>query len=459
METQFSPQQLEEPRLKEAEEIIRRCVHCGLCTAVCSSYVVLGDERDSPRGRIYLIKNMFEGDAKATAEVRTHVDRCLSCLSCMTTCPSGVDYMHLVDLARTHVEETGRRPLKDRLTRALLAAVIPYPGRFRMALIGATLARPFRRLFARIGLKELGAMLDLAPKSPLRTGAFTAQTIPATARRKRGRVAVLGGCAQRVLRPQINDATIRLLTRHGFDVVMPKGEGCCGSLVLHMGRDAQAKQFARANIDVWWPLIAAKEIEAIVINASGCGTTVKDYGHLFAHDPDYADKARTVSAMAKDVTEFLHGVGVDAPAGWSDIKVAYHSACSMQHGQRVNDAPRTLLRQAGFAVAEVPEGHICCGSAGTYNILQAEIANQLKERKASNIMSVRPDCVATGNIGCITQLEGALGVPIVHTVELLDWAYGGPCPDEISHLAARTKSLQAEFTETFGAKTRPKVPA
>jgi glycolate oxidase iron-sulfur subunit len=460
METQFSPRQLSDPRLKEAEEIIRRCVHCGLCTAVCSSYVVLGDERDSPRGRIYLIKNMFEGGAKATAEVRTHVDRCLSCLSCMTTCPSGVDYMHLVDLARTHVEETGSRPLKDRVIRAVLAAVIPYPRRFRLALIGAALARPFRGLFARIGLKELAAMLDLAPKTPLRSGAYTGpRTVPAASRRKRGRVAMLSGCAQRVLRPQINDATVRLLTGQGFDVVMPKGEGCCGSLVLHMGREPDAKAFARANIDAWWPLIEAKEIEAIIINASGCGTTVKDYGHLFAHDPDYADKARIVSAMAKDVTEFLHQAGVDAPVGWSDIKVAYHSACSMQHGQRVNDAPRSLLRQAGFAVAEIPEGHICCGSAGTYNILQSEIANQLKERKASNIMSVRPDCVATGNIGCITQLEGALGVPILHTVELLDWAYGGPCPAEIAHLAGRTKSLQAEFSETFSAKKRLKEPA
>ncbi|MDZ4790226.1 MAG: glycolate oxidase subunit GlcF [Hyphomicrobiales bacterium] len=455
METQFSAEQLKNPRLAEAEAIVRRCVHCGLCTATCSSYVVQGDERDSPRGRIYLIKNMLEGNEDASREVRTHVDRCLSCLSCMTTCPSGVDYMHLVDLARVHIEDTSSRPVKDRFIRKLLAFVIPHPNRFRVALVSAILARPFRGLFRRLGLKELNAMLDLAAVAPLQTGSYNAPQIVLTKERvRRGRVAMLGGCAQRVLRPQINDSTIRVLNSQGVDVVLAKGEACCGSLVLHMGREAEAMAAARRNIDAWWPHIQEKTLDAIVINASGCGTTVKEYGHLLALDPAYAEKAKTVSAMAKDVTEYLAKLGMDSPEIWSDIKVAYHSACSMQHGQRVNSEPRRLLREAGFAVAEIPDGHICCGSAGVYNILQSDIANELRERKVASIESVRPDCVATGNIGCITQLSHGTDIPVVHTVELLDWAHGGPCPDEIRHLANRTHSLREEFHDTPGVIAR-----
>jgi glycolate oxidase iron-sulfur subunit len=454
METQFSAEQLKNPRLREAEEIIRRCVHCGLCTATCSSYVILGDERDSPRGRIYQIKNLLEGDADAAREVRTHMDRCLSCYSCMTTCPSGVDYMHLADLARSQLETAAPRPLKDRMLRRLLASIIPYPKRFRAALLAAAVARPFRRMFRALGLKELDAMIALAPLSPLSTGSYSApQTVATKARLRRGAVALLGGCAQRVLRPQINDATINLLNGQGVDVVLAKGEACCGSLVLHMGREAEAQTAARRNIDAWWPHIEAKAIDAIVINASGCGTTVKDYGHLLALDPAYAEKAKTVSAMAKDITEYIAELGMDAPEIWSDIKVAYHSACSMQHGQKVNSAPRRLLREAGFTVAEIPEGHLCCGSAGVYNILQEEIADELRERKLANIEAVQPDCVATGNIGCITQLSGA-GVPVVHTAEMLDWAHGGPCPHELKHLAYRTRSLRDEFHDTPGVLHR-----
>ncbi len=451
METHFSAKQLSDPRLKEAEEIVRRCVHCGLCTATCSSYVLLGDERDSPRGRIYLIKNMLEGEERASREVRIHVDRCLSCLSCMSTCPSGVDYMHLIDLARVHVEKTSQRPLKDRLMRRVLASIIPYPRRFRLALTAARLARPFTWLFKTLGLKEAAAMLALVPKSRSEAGVFTSpQVVPTKARERRGRVALLAGCAQRVLRPQINDASVRLLNSQGVDVVLTRGEGCCGSLVLHLGKEAEAMASARRNIDVWWPMIKDKTIDAIIINASGCGTTVKDYGHLFAHDPAYAERAKAVSVLAKDITEYLDELGIEAPALWSDIRVAYHSACSMQHGQRVNDQPRRLLRQAGFAVAEIAEGHICCGSAGTYNILQAEIATELRDRKVANIANTGADCVAAGNIGCITQLGDASPIPIVHTVELLDWAHGGPCPAELRHLENRTKSLKAQFYETLG---------
>ena len=406
METHFSPQQLADPALQEAESILRRCVHCGFCTATCSSYVLLGDERDSPRGRIYLIKDMLENDRKASDEVRFHIDRCLSCLSCMTTCPSGVDYMHLVDFARSHIEKTASRPPKDRLTRKLLQAVLPYPARFRRALWAATFAKPFRGLMRALGLKEMAAMVDKAAL-PARTAQYPGpQVIPARGPR-RARVALMSGCAQQVLRPQINDAAIELLTSQGVEVVLARGEGCCGALVHHMGQDEAAREFARNNVLAWEHAMVDGPLDAILITASGCGTTVKDYGHLLAHDPAYAERAEAVAALARDVTEFLADmIDIGAPHGWSDIRVAYHSACSMQHGQRVIEQPRRLLREAGFSVAEIAEGHICCGSAGTYNLLQPEIADGLRERKLAHIGATEPDCVATGNIGCINQLAG-----------------------------------------------------
>jgi glycolate oxidase iron-sulfur subunit len=455
METHFSTQQLADPALKEAEAILRRCVHCGFCTATCSSYVLLGDERDSPRGRIYLIKDMLENGRKAGPEVRFHIDRCLSCLSCMTTCPSGVDYMHLVDFARVHIENTAARPPKDRLTRRLLQSVLPHPSRFRRALWFATLAKPFRPLLRGLGLQEMAAMIDKA-EMPTRSAHYKApQTIPAKGER-RGRVALLMGCAQSVLRPQINDAAIELLTSQGVEVVLARGEGCCGALVHHMGRDEAAKNFARSNILAWEHAQVEAPLDAVLITASGCGTTVKDYGHMLAHDPAYADRAKAISALAKDVTEFLADmIDIGAPDGWSDIRVAYHSACSMQHGQRVNAQPRRLLRDAGFSVVEISEGHICCGSAGTYNLLQPEIAGELRERKLGNIRATRPDCVAAGNIGCINQLEGADAPPIVHTIELLNWAYGGACPPELRHLAGRIRTMHAAFGEKQGVPAEP----
>ncbi len=454
METHFSSDQLADPALQEAEAILRRCVHCGFCTATCSSYVLLGDERDSPRGRIYLIKDMLENGRKADNEVRFHIDRCLSCLSCMTTCPSGVDYMHLVDFARVHIENTASRPVKDRMMRRLLRTVLPYPGRFRQALWAASLAKPFSRLFRAVGLKEMAAMLGKA-SVPTRSPSYRApQVIPAKGAR-RARVALMMGCAQQVLRPQINDAAIELLTSQGVEVVLARGEGCCGALVHHMGHDEEAKRFARNNILAWEHAAVDAPLNAILITASGCGTTVKDYGHMLAHDSGYAERARAVSAAAKDITEFLADmIDIGAPKGWSDVRVAYHSACSMQHGQRVNAQPRRLLRDAGFSVVEIGEGHICCGSAGTYNLLQPEIAGELRERKLGHIRATRPDCVATGNIGCITQLEGADAPPIVHTVELLNWAYGGACPAELKHLAGRITSMHDAFGEFLARRCR-----
>ena len=429
MQTTFTADQLTDPHVAESERILRKCVHCGFCTATCPTYVTLGNELDSPRGRIYLIKEMLENDRPADRETVTHIDRCLSCLACMTTCPSGVNYMHLVDHARVHIERTYRRPLMDRFTRAVLAAVLPYPARFRAALKLARLGRPFAGLLERIpALKPFAAMLRLAPASVPATSPQAVQPVKGP---KRGRVAILSGCAQSVLDPAINEAAVSLLTRLGVEVVTPKGEGCCGALVHHMGRDEQAFDSARRNVVAWAGEIEAGGLDAIVITTSGCGTTIKDYGFMLRLDPAYAEKAKRVSGLAKDVTEYLAELGLPEPAEKSGLAVAYHSACSMQHGQRIVRQPKELLARAGFIVREPREGHLCCGSAGTYNILQPEISRTLRDRKVRNIEATGAALVATGNIGCMTQIASGSSLPIVHTVELLDWAWGGPRPKRI----------------------------
>ena len=420
MQTNFTLAQLADPDLQVAEKILRACVHCGFCTATCPTYVLLGDELDSPRGRIYLIKDMLENDRPATAKVAKHIDRCLSCLSCMTTCPSGVHYMHLVDQARIRIEKTWTRPFFDRVLRWLLAAILPYPGRFRLALIGAAIAKPFAALLP----DRLGAMLKLAPNAPAPPAAVDApQVFPAEGVR-RMRVALLSGCAQQVLAPTINESTVRLLTRLGCEVVVARGAGCCGALVHHMGQEHQALAQAKANIDAW---LGVPDLDAIVVNASGCGTTLKDYGHMLRTDPAWAEKAAKVSALSKDVTEVLSKLGLPEGAP-KDLTVVYHSACSLQHGQKIKTEPKTLLARAGFAVVEPGEAHLCCGSAGTYNMLQPELATALGKRKAGNLEATKADLVAAGNIGCLTQIAQHAHLPAVHTVELLDWATGGPKP-------------------------------
>jgi glycolate oxidase iron-sulfur subunit len=423
MQTTFSLAQLADPDVRESEKILRACVHCGFCTATCPTYVLLGDELDSPRGRIYLIKDMLENAKPASPRVVTHIDRCLSCLSCMTTCPSGVHYMHLVDHARRYIEETYTRPWPDRLLRRTLAVVLPRPRLFRLALLGSRLGWPFRRLLP----GRLAAMLALAPASLPPASTVDRPQVFAPEGERRARVALLSGCAQQVLAPAINESTIRLLTRHGVEVVIARGAGCCGALVHHMGQEAPALVAARANIDAWERERTHGGLDAVIINASGCGTTVKDYGFMLREDARYAEKAARITALAQDVTEFLHELGLMPPVRRSDLAVAYHSACSMQHGQRITAQPKELLRAAGFAVQDIPEAHICCGSAGTYNLLQPELAGQLRARKLANIARVRPDVVASGNIGCIVQLAAG-AAPVVHTVELLDWATGGPAP-------------------------------
>jgi glycolate oxidase iron-sulfur subunit len=434
MQTNFTAEQLQDPTIAEAERILRRCVHCGLCTATCPTYVLLGDERDSPRGRIYAIKDMLEKGIKSKPEVATHVDRCLSCFSCMTTCPSGVDYAHLVEIARNHIETTGKRSFKHRAMRKLLAAIVPHPSRFRLALKAAPIGRKLAPTFRKIGLGELAAMTELAPKQTARRAKFRG---PGTAETKAGRTArviLLAGCAQQVLRSEINDATIRLLARGGVDVIVSAGAGCCGALTQHIGLEDQAIASAKRNVDAWSKEIFKGNVDAIIINASGCGTTVKDYGHLLKDDPEYAERAKQISALAKDVTEFLSAHDIGAPKRWSSLKVAYHAACSLQHGQRVTWQPKALLKKAGYGVLDIAEGHLCCGSAGVYNILQPKIATELRDRKTGHIKALRPDIVAAGNIGCISQLQSGLDTPVVHTVELLDWAYGGPLPPGLEGL-------------------------
>jgi len=444
MQTNFSLVQLADPNIAEADRILRTCVHCGFCTATCPTYVLLGDELDSPRGRIYLIKDMLENDRPATADVVKHIDRCLSCLSCMTTCPSGVHYMHLVDHARSHIETTYRRPLVDRLLRALIARVFPYNERLRWALGAARMFKPMAGLFKALGLAPVAAMLQLAPQAP------PAGAVPAGSRRfaaegpRRGRVALLDGCVGPVIAPAINAAAIRLLNRHGVEVVVAE-DGCCGSLVHHMGREHEALADARRRIDAWSAEIDGEGLDAILVTASGCGTTLKDYGYMLRHDRNYADKAARVSSLAKDISEYLGELKLvaHAPAG---LQVAYHAACSLQHGQKIARAPKELLSKIGFVVKDVPESHLCCGSAGTYNMLQPELATKLRERKVGNIETLKPDVIAAGNIGCITQIAAGTEIPVVHTVELIDWATGGPAP-----AALAAKGVAATAGETAAA--------
>ena len=426
MQTTFTPQQLNDPGTARANEILRACVHCGFCTATCPTYQVLNDELDSPRGRIYLIKDMLENERVPDAKTVQHIDRCLSCLACMTTCPSSVHYMHLVDHARDYIEKRFDRPWSDRALRWLLAQTLPYPMRLRLALLGAKVARPFAGLLPDARLR---AMVQMAPRQiPPVSRNDDPQTFAAK-RPRRMRVALMTGCAQRALNTDINDATIRLLTRLGCEVVVARGQGCCGALTHHMGKEAESHAAAAANIRAFVAEIDGAGLDAIVINTSGCGTTVKDYGHMFRMAPLAADAAR-VAGLARDVSEVL--VELDLPKGADrGIRVAYHAACSLQHGQKIRTFPKDLLKQAGFRVSEPADSHLCCGSAGTYNLMQPEISGQLRDRKVATLAAMRPDVIAAGNIGCMLQIGGAMDVPVVHTVELLDWATGGPVPPAV----------------------------
>ncbi|MBI1243464.1 MAG: glycolate oxidase subunit GlcF [Alphaproteobacteria bacterium] len=432
MQTSFTLAQLADADVRESESILRKCVHCGFCTATCPTYVLLGDELDSPRGRIYLIKDMFEKGRPADARTVRHVDRCLSCLSCMTTCPSGVNYMHLVDHARAHIEETFARPWHDRLLRAVLAFVLPSPARFRFALIGAMFARPLACLLPKRGpLARLRAMLRMAPKAIPSPSPVDLPQVFAARGPVRMRVALLSGCAQQVLAPQLNEATVRLLSRLGCEVAVAEGAGCCGALVHHMGKTDASHIAAAANIRAWMKLWDGKGPDAVVVNASGCGTTVKDYGFMFREDAELRDAAAEISKRTRDVSELLAELAPEAKAP-DKIAVAYHSACSLQHGQKLGALPRSLLAKAGFDVRDPAEGQLCCGSAGTYNLMQPEIAAALQARKVANLKATGAAVVAAGNIGCMAQIAAAADMPVVHTVELIDWATGGPKPEAMN---------------------------
>ena len=433
METSFTAEQLRDPDIAVSNQVLRTCVHCGMCTATCPTFLLLGDELDSPRGRIYLIKDMLESGRPATELVARHVDRCLSCLSCMTTCPSGVHYMHLVDHARAHIERTYRRPWHERLLRGVLATVLPRPWLFRASLIAGSVARPIvSRLIPAIGpfTRRLLAMLTLLPAHVPPPSAVEGPRVHPAQGARRARVALLAGCAQPVLAPSINEATIRLLTRLGVEVVVADGAGCCGALTQHMGRHDDGLASARANIEAWGREIDGEGLDAIVINTSGCGTVVKEYGFLFRNDP-LQERATRIASLAVDVSEFLTRIGYAPTRLPAELTIAYHAACSLQHGQKITAEPKALLRQAGFRIVEPVEQHICCGSAGTYNLLQPEIATRLRARKLGNLHATHPDLIAAGNIGCITQLSGD-GLPVVHTIELLDWMAGGPKPEALT---------------------------
>uniref|UniRef100_A0A2A4ZAS1 Glycolate oxidase iron-sulfur subunit n=1 Tax=OCS116 cluster bacterium TaxID=2030921 RepID=A0A2A4ZAS1_9PROT len=423
MQTHFTPEQLKDTSIAMSNKILRSCVHCGFCTATCPTYQVLGDELDSPRGRIYLIKDMLENNRIPDEKTVKHIDRCLSCLACMSTCPSGVHYMHLIDHAREYIEKKYERRWDDKAIRWMLAFILPHPNRFRLAMFGARIAKPFAKILP----KKLRSMVAFAPaKLPPKSPNDKPQIFAAVGKRKK-RVALMTGCAQKALNTDINDATIRILTRHGCEVVVAKGAGCCGALTHHMGKTSDSHKTAAKNIEAWTREMDGEGLDAIVINTSGCGTTVKDYGHMF-REHALADDAARISKISKDISEVMLDLGLNGADKAKDLKVAYHSACSLQHGQQIKTHPKNLLKQAGFTVVEPAEPHLCCGSAGTYNLMQPEISGQLKDRKIKHIEATKPQIIAAGNIGCMMQIGSATNIPIVHTIELLDWATGGPTP-------------------------------
>ena len=435
MQTFFSEAQLKDNNNKSTEKILRKCVHCGFCNATCPTYQLLGDELDGPRGRIYLIKDMLEKNKPANEKIVKHIDRCLSCYSCMTTCPSGVNYMHLIDHGRSHIEKTYKRPLKDRIIRNFLSTVLSSSINFRIIAILTQFIKPFRFLFS----KKIREMISLMPSD------FPNKTLPSmkiypTSNKKKpvARVALLTGCVQKVLSPQINESTIRLLNRHGIEVVVPKKIQCCGSLNHHLGKGDLANKIFKKNISIWYDEYLKNGLDAIISNTSGCGTTLKDYGFIFRADKNFKKKAKKISELTKDITEYLdENVKLNfilKNKNEKNFKIAYHSACSMQHGQKIHNGPINLIKKTGNEVVDIPDGHLCCGSAGTYNLLQSDIAKKLLNNKILNIKKINPQIISTGNIGCITQISQGTKIPILHTVEIIDWYTGGPKPKILKKL-------------------------
>ena len=433
MQTNFSEDQLKDKDNKSSEKILRKCVHCGMCNATCPTYNLLGDELDGPRGRIYLIKEMIENKKAPTTKVVSHIDKCLSCYACMTTCPSGVNYMHLIDHGRNYVERKYKRPFLDRVFRNFLSKTLPNPKIFKFLIFISKIGRVFKFLIP----GTLGSMLDLAPKKIYSKTLKFQKTYKAERKKPTARVALLIGCVQRVVSPQINESTIRVLTRHGVEVItMPEVE-CCGSLNHHLGKEDLAKENFKKNINLWYDEYLKNGLDAIISNTSGCGTTLKDYGFIFREDKELKKKAKKISELTKDVSEFLDEnlkLNFKKEKNSKKYNIAYHSACSMQHGQKVHNQPIALLGKTGNKILNIPDGHICCGSAGTYNILQSDIAKKLLKQKVENINKIKPDLISTGNIGCMIQIANGSDIPIVHTVELIDWYTGGPKPKSLNSI-------------------------
>lgn len=435
METHFSIAALADTDTREAEQIIKQCIHCGCCNAGCPTFDILDDELDSPRGRIYLLKDMLENDRAADEESVRHLDRCLSCLSCLTTCPSNVDYMHLIDFGRVHIENTYRRPWPDRLIRTLISTILPYPSRFRAAMFLAWPAKPLAELIGKIPtLKPFAALLEQSPGHlPNRSDALEPGVYSPDNANPR-RVLLPSGCVQQVIDADINKSAIRLLNHFDIEVEISGKDGCCGALVYHLGKKEQALEQTRINIDAWFPQLEAGDLEAIVITTSGCGTTIKDYGHMLANDPEYAERARLISEKAVDISEYLVALDLPKPETKLGVTVAYHSACSLQHGQKILNEPRKLLLKAGFKLKRPENEHLCCGSAGTYSILQSDISKKLRDNKVEHLQETNAEIIAAGNIGCIKHIGAGTDTPIVHTVELLDWAFTGHRSQKLNSL-------------------------
>jgi len=419
MRTNFSPVQLAGPHLADAEKNLRACVHCGICTATCPTYVLTGDERDGPRGRIVLMQNMLEANAAPSPETVRHLDRCLSCLGCRTACPSGVNYPRLIDTARAHIETHYSRPPGERLLRWLIAQVLTRPGVARLMLQLARLAAPLASLLP-------GRLRAMARKgASIRSSSHATTVVEALPDARR--IALMPGCVQKAIAPEIDDALARLLGRRGFALVPMEEAGCCGSLSHHLGREKETVGWAKRAIQSFERMA---DVEAVLISATGCASHLKDLPQLFADDPDWQPRATRFATKVRDFADLVSPRGADEP---HRLRVAYHAPCSLQHGLRIMGANETLLTAAGFEVVAIPEGHLCCGSAGSYSILQPEMSGALRARKLANIASVSPDVIATANIGCLEHLSG--GIPIVHVAELLDWAEGGPKPAALHQIA------------------------
>jgi glycolate oxidase iron-sulfur subunit len=380
------------PEGREAESILRKCVHCGFCTATCPTYQVLGDDLDSPRGRIYLMKRALEG-APVSDKTRLHLDRCLTCRACETTCPSGVRYGRLVDIGRAYVEKQTRRPAWDRLQRAALSFGLPRTGLFTAAL-------------------RIGQLFKMAPKTT-RAGAWPA---PRHARK----MLALRGCVQPALAPSINAAAARVLDRIGVSLLEVPGAGCCGALRFHLNYQEAGRDDMRALIDAWWPLVAGREVEAIVATASGCGVTIKDYAHMLAIDANYRGKAERIADMTRDLCEVIDPQHLPKSTGRG--RIAFQAPCSLQHGQQIRGKVEALLTRVGYELTSVRDAHLCCGSAGTYSLLQPTIAAELRTRKLAALDEGAPQAIATANIGCLAHLAAATATPVRHWIELVDEA-------------------------------------